>query len=183
MNTSDASLEEYRHRMVRYFKIIEELARYFSEERQQEITTDSVRNALFERLCEQENLVGAFDLTRLNLVYDDCILVLKNFDFTQFDIELEVKETDLPLGILPDTYASIKNGGKVWRIHLNDVDPWPSKPHAHLLGTNRKLNLSNGDMYAGQRLSGKVPRKELIDIRTKFEQLKAYRGTMPPLIV
>jgi len=183
MNTSDASFEQYRQRMAHYFKTIEDLSRYFSEARQQEVSTGRISLALFERLYERENLVAVFDLSRLDLIYDDCVRILADFDFTQFDIELELKETDLPLGILPDTYASIKNGGKVWRIHLNDVDPWPSKPHAHLLGTNRKLNLSNGDVYAGQRLAGKVPRKELIDIRSKFEQLNAYRGTMPSLTV
>jgi len=183
MNTPDASLEEYHQRMAHYFKTIEDLSRYFSEARQQEISTNRVSLALFERLYEREDLVAVFDLSRLCLMYDDCVRILADFDFTQFDIELELMETDRPLGILPDTYASIKNGGKVWRVHLNDVDPWPSKPHAHLVGSNRKLNLSNGDMYAGQRLVGKIPRKELVDIRAKFEQSKAFRGIMPTLTI
>jgi len=39
MNNSDKSQEEYRQRMAHYFTTIEELAKYFSEIRQQEISS------------------------------------------------------------------------------------------------------------------------------------------------
>jgi hypothetical protein len=28
-------------------------------------------------------------------------------------------------------------GGEVWRVHKNDPDPYPSRPHAHCIGVGR----------------------------------------------
>lgn len=29
-----------------------------------------------------------------------------------------------------------ENRGRVIRVHLNDVDPWPSIPHSHIINEN-----------------------------------------------
>lgn len=45
-----------------------------------------------------------------------------------------------------------KVSGDIWRVHLSDADPYPSKPHAHCIeGAKRfigtKLHLGNGHLY------------------------------------
>ena len=42
--------------------------------------------------------------------------------------------------------VTVKNRG-IWVIHLSDADPWPSKPHAHNLESNEKLNLLTGEVF------------------------------------
>jgi hypothetical protein len=45
-------------------------------------------------------------------------------------------------------------GGEVWRVHKNDPDPLPSRPHAHCIGGSRrfigcKLHLGTRQLFTG----------------------------------
>src|SRR3989454_10313685 len=45
-----------------------------------------------------------------------------------------------------------KVSGDIWRVHLNDADPYPSKPHAHCIGgtkrfIGKKLHLGTGQLF------------------------------------
>ena len=45
-----------------------------------------------------------------------------------------------------------KVSGEVWRVHLTDADPYPSKPHAHCIGGSKrfigcKLHLGTAELY------------------------------------
>lgn len=77
---------------------------------------------------------------------------------------------------LPDgTYILEKDypvSGEVWRVHKNDPDPFPSKPHAHCIaGRQRfvgcKLHLGTGELFRGKESLGRRLSKE------KFERLVA----------
>lgn len=44
--------------------------------------------------------------------------------------------------------------GEVWRVHKNDADPYPSRPHAHCIGGARrfvgcKLHLGTRQLFTG----------------------------------
>ncbi len=66
---------------------------------------------------------------------------------------------------------TVKNQGHVWRIHKNDIDPFPSNPHAHNLETKLILDLSNGNLYLKRRLAGKMNKKDLIIIRNSLKNI------------
>lgn len=66
--------------------------------------------------------------------------------------------------------ATVKLNGKIWRIHLHDADPFPSNPHAHLVGTPLKLHLGNGFLYNRRILLGKVPKKEFTRLKNKIKK-------------
>lgn len=81
---------------------------------------------------------------------------------------------DVPLSASPapdprQPEKDLKVGGKKWRILRNDPDPLPSNPHAHLLGSRRKLHLGTGDLYERSVIVGRIGRAELMDIRAAAE--------------
>jgi len=61
----------------------------------------------------------------------------------------------------------LKIGGKMWRIIKNDVDPLPSNPHAHLLGSRYKLHLGTGELFQRSKVVGRISKSELDDLREK----------------
>ena len=75
-----------------------------------------------------------------------------------------------------------KVGGEVWRVHKNDPDPFPSRPHAHCVGgkdrfIGLKLHLGTGQMYDGTKPLGRKLAEtqflRLIElIKPKFPDIK-----------
>jgi len=71
--------------------------------------------------------------------------------------------------------------GEIWRVHKNDPDPYPSKPHAHCIaGANRfvgcKLHLGTAELYKGRDPLGRFLSRGQFDrlielIRPKFPGL------------
>lgn len=71
--------------------------------------------------------------------------------------------------------------GEVWRIYKGDVDPFPSRPHAHCIGgANRfvgcKLHLGTAQLYKGATPLGRFLVQKQFDqlltlIRPKFPDL------------
>jgi hypothetical protein len=170
-------------RMTDNIKVCEQLAHYFTINRKTAVSTEEIRLALFERWLENKDLKTVIDLSSITLEYVECKALLENFNFDQFKISILIEETLLPEGVIPDRYASIKHDGRVWRIHLNDADPWPSIPHAHVVNTPYVIDLSNGNIYEKRNFKQKLDYKSLLAIRTKFEQLPAFKGKMPTLTV
>jgi hypothetical protein len=75
--------------------------------------------------------------------------------------------------------TTIKTKNQKWQLRLADPDPLPSCPHAHLVGTALKLDLSTGDLYRGGKFTGDwLNRKQLLDIRRMF---KNNGDEIPPL--
>lgn len=66
--------------------------------------------------------------------------------------------------------AEIKISGHKWVVHKNDVDPFPSSPHAHEYELNVKLDLSTGKMYKKKDTVGKLHKNDLKRLRMLIQQ-------------
>jgi hypothetical protein len=81
-------------------------------------------------------------------------------------------------------FLRIKSGGRIWIIHRSDLDPWPSKPHAHDYERRQKLDLRSGDIFSlpGRNQVEKLRRKDFLFLR---EQLGRQHPDLelPPLSV
>jgi len=95
-------------------------------------------------------------------------------------------EIDLGYSPIPDrcmrslNERTIKNDGCVWRIHKNDPDDFPSKPHAVNLESGLRLDLSKGGLYYKRQYQKAIDRKHLFDIRQKAQEQGVE---LPPLLV
>lgn len=75
-------------------------------------------------------------------------------------------------------------GGEVWRVHKNDPDPFPSRPHAHCVGGSSrfvgcKLHLGTRQLFA----SNNKPLDRFLD-EGQFERLiEMVRGKFPDLML
>ena len=96
-------------------------------------------------------------------------------------IEIDLCYSPIPDGCLRRLVeVTIKKYGHVWRIHQNDSDPFPSRPHAHNLESGLKLDLRSGALFLGSQPTGKsVQRKHLIALRDLAEK----RGVELPQLV
>ncbi|WP_005031445.1 trypsin-like serine peptidase [Holophaga foetida] len=72
------------------------------------------------------------------------------------DIQIET-----PLLVKRPSEKDLKINGSMWRIIINDADPLPSNPHAHLLGTRKKLHLKTGDLYIKSQIVGQLSKRDL----------------------
>lgn len=107
-----------------------------------------------------------------NLISEEEIdFVVDNYDFNQirneitfdFIIPEEIEELE--------TKVKVKNKGKIFIIHKNDADPFPSNPHAHWLDSNLKIDLSNGKCYHIRKHIKTLSKKEFKEIREKVSGL------------
>jgi hypothetical protein len=77
--------------------------------------------------------------------------------------EYIVPGASLPIGRL----LKCKLSGRIWIIHQNDPDPWPSRPHAHEYSRREKLSLSTGEIFSipARTPRGRLRPAELADLR------------------
>lgn len=101
---------------------------------------------------------------------------LSRFPVIQEEVVV-VEETIIPDNVIRGIYEEqVKFKGEKWVVHKNDVDPFPSNPHAHNYESGLKLHLGNGELYDGTTLVGAIPCKKLKQLRGLFS-----RTTMPVL--
>ncbi len=81
-------------------------------------------------------------------LYQDEINVINN----EKDLEIQVPITSIENsdGTFFILEARVKVAGKIWTIHKNDKDTFPSQPHAHNYENGEKLDLHTGDIYVGK---------------------------------
>ena len=102
----------------------------------------------------------------------EIVRLVQGFNFAKFHPE-KVDEVELEMDILPPDVShllfeqQIKRNGKIWTIHRNDADPFPSNPHAHNYDKNLKLDLSNGTLYRHKKPQGRVKHKDLLFLRSQ----------------
>jgi hypothetical protein len=85
----------------------------------------------------------------LNKLKDESQILDENDDYV-----------DLRMGLLQQVSADgrmliqkdYRVGGEVWRVHKNDPDPFPSRPHAHCVGradrfVGLKLHLGTAQLF------------------------------------
>ena len=87
--------------------------------------------------------------------------------------DVHLDESIIPSDTLRSLYEEqVKFKGEIWVIHKNDIDPFPSSPHAHNYESALKLHLGNGELYYGTDLVGKVARKNFLKLRGLFKRVQ-----------
>ena len=72
-----------------------------------------------------------------------------------------------------------KIAGETWRVHLNDADPFPSRPHAHCMNGSYqgcKLHLGTSELFCkkgstGRKLNAKQFEILLAAVSKKFPDI------------
>lgn len=75
-------------------------------------------------------------------------------------------------------------GGEKWRVHLNDADPFPSKPHAHCIdGKNKgmKLHLGTAQLFTSNNRPTKYYLQEHQFVRLIAAVQKKFPAVQFPL--
>ena len=89
-----------------------------------------------------------------------------------------ISEVSFPDGILPSgiplflTHQQVKIKGEIWVIHKNDVDPFPSNPHAHNYQHNLVIHLGNGIIYKKRKNVGKLTKKKFMLLRDSIKNVQ-----------
>ncbi len=148
---------------------LDALAEKLTGERGYDVSSKDILCALILRHEALRDIQMSSDVWNLDASVESIEGLVRTFDFQELRIEI-VHETTLPWQARFHTKANIKVKGEVWTIHKYDADPFPSNPHAHNFDQNLKLDLRNGDCYRGRVLQCTLPRKELIEIRSRCEQ-------------
>jgi hypothetical protein len=86
------------------------------------------------------------------------------------EVVVEFAESPIPDGTLMRLdEVTIRGFGRIWRVHQNDSDPFPSKPHAHNLETGLRVHLGTGQLYCGTVDTGKnIGQKHLTFLRSEL---------------
>ena len=111
------------------------------------------------------------------------VRLLQGYNFKRFRPE-RLERIEIDEVVIPEDVSrileeqKIKRNGRIWDIHKNDADPFPSNPHAHNYGENIKLDLSNGNFFRHRKYLGKMKKKHLIALRNLVKH-----SNLPPLAV
>jgi hypothetical protein len=166
--------------LVSYITAAAQARQVLAQLRATEIAAIDVQRALCEKLQIDE--ADPYDLLEKSLSAENIVQILRDFDFHPYHPEV-LAEIELEEGILPEeiprllTEKTVKLKGEIWQIHKNDVDPFPSVPHAHNYDAGITLHLGTGEFFNSNRMSvGKIGKKNLVALRGKLKGL-----TLPPL--
>jgi hypothetical protein len=157
--------------------ILNNLSEHFSVINGRDISRIDIFDALYLCLENQLNWENQLDFWDLEITYQEAKKLLMTFDFRTIYNKIESGRDILVEGLLFSTKTKIKSKGLIWLIHMNDLDPFPSNPHAHELQSGLKLDLSNGNCYRKTKLVDKIKKKDLILIR----DLASENFTLPQL--
>ena len=113
--------------------------------------------------------------------YEKALKLLSDFDFDTVITQIETSENIIPENFLTEFKVRIKSKGLIWAIHRFDADPFPSNPHAHQIGNNIKLDLSNGNCYKVRQYIYTIKKKDLLLIRDAAA--KVLKGDLPLLSI
>ena len=125
------------------------------------------------------NLLGysAHPADNLNVIThelncDDMLDILSKHTFEQRELICEIK---IPEAFIPKSFPrlleekQLKFKGHILQVYKTDVDPWPSKPHAHSKEFGWKVHLGNGKCFDNNKNHVYTFRKkDLIYIREKL---------------
>lgn len=159
---------EMSRRISAHCDAVERAAQILSEERGTRVTADDAEDALIALL----NIENPVDLLNRDWTPAEIAHALSEFDFAQLKpiAIVELETPILPRGVrrLLDE-VKVKVRGEVWCIHKNDLDPFPSSPHAHNYDSGHKMHLGTGELYLGTKLIGKISRRHLLGLRQRPE--------------
>jgi hypothetical protein len=166
--------QDFEKRLVAYIAASGAARVILAELNDLELTALDVQNALAEVL----NVTGnpPRKLVENELTTAEIVELLRDFDFhkihPKFLAEVVLDEPVLPNLPLLLTEKTVKLSGEVWRIHKNDVDPFPSVPHAHNYAAGVVLHLGTGEIFdtRNRKLLGKIGCKNLLRLRGELER-------------
>jgi len=161
--------------------LFESLSFRISAFKEEEIKVSDIEDALYLLLADEKGFKWRGSLWDIEISEEEAFNLLADFDFRTLNTFIETEIELLPERLRIQRKVRIKSGGLNWIIHLYDKDPFPSNPHAHLLDSNIKLDLSNGNCYCRRKLEYKISHKSLIEIREKAA--KVFKGVLPELTV
>jgi len=153
--------------------VYREVAVHFANCYNIDIQWQDIANAMDIHTSLLEHPVEIWDI-KVNV--EELKKLLADYNFVNPIVAVDI-DIPLPKEIMFQTKVRIKVKGKIYIVHKNDSDPFPSNPHAHIDGQCIKLDLSNGNLYRKRELKGKIEKKELLLIREKLFQL--YKGELP----
>lgn len=162
-------------------QLFESLSFRISALKGKEIKVSDIEDALFILLSDEKDFKWRGSLWDIEISEEQAFNLLSDFDFLTLNRFIETDIDVIPDHLRIQRKARIKSGGLNWIIHLYDKDPFPSNPHAHLLDSNIKLDLSNGNCYCRRKFEYKISHKSLIEIREKAA--KVFKGGLPELTV
>lgn len=112
---------------------------------------------------ESRNVIDAM------LNSQEMIGLLNDYPFSSHEVIFSFRlEEDILEGISGKSLLvekRMKVGGYIWEVHKNDIDPFPSNPHAHDVESERKLHLGSGEIFLKKNPVGKIKDKHLMQIR------------------
>jgi hypothetical protein len=147
---------------------VERAAQLLSEVRGTRVGAEDAEDALIALL----NIENPVDLLNRDWTPAEIADALSEFDFAQLKplAMVELETPILPPGVRRRLdEVKVKVRGEVWCIHKNDLDPFPSSPHAHNYDLGHKMHLGTGDLYLETKLVGKISRRHLLDLRQRPE--------------
>ena len=174
-------IEKKLDHINKWYDIQKSLTIYFNSFYTWTIKSEHVFESLFLLLADKYGLEWFGDLWDVEIEYEEALKLLSEFDFNTIFNKIETDEEIFPKDFLIQYKVRIKSKGLIWVIHKNDIDPFPSNPHAHQLDNNIKLDLSNGKCYKRKRHIYTLKKKDLIMIRK--EAVKRIRIDLPLLTI
>ncbi|WP_142785196.1 hypothetical protein [Changchengzhania lutea] len=157
--------------------ILSKLKDEFSKSLSSQITIENIYDALYLELKEKYNFEHPTQLWDIDADFEKLKKILSNFDFKTVLFPVETSRNLIPKDYLVGYKISIKLKNLKWRIHKYDLDPFPSNPHAHLIDSNIKMDLTNGKCYKRKKYTHTISKKELLKIREKAQ----INFELPPL--
>jgi hypothetical protein len=174
-----ADLDDIEQRLIAYIEASQAARTVLSELHGLELTGLDIQSALAETLNIPDN--PPHGLLDQGLTSSRIVGLLRSFDFRRFHPEV-LGEVTLDEPLIPSdlprllTEKTVKIKGEVWQVHKNDVDPFPSNPHAHNYDAGVVLDLGTGEMYDRNRKSlGPIGCKKLLRLR---DELSSF--ALPP---
>ena len=177
----DQKVDKELERINNWYDIETRIASHFNNSFSSLIQSHHVLDAIFLLLADKRKLEWVGSLWDIDYTFDEALKLLEGFDFNVLLNPIETPKEFLPERLIMQFKVRIKNKGIIWIIHRYDSDPFPSNPHAHQIGNNIKLDLSNGKCYQYRKLIHVIRKKELLQIREAA--MKVYKGRLPELAV
>ncbi|MDI5898006.1 hypothetical protein [Flavobacterium yafengii] len=145
--------------------ILNKLSIHYSEIKNIAISREDIFDAIFLSLKDKFEWEYPLDFWDLEIKYEEAKNVISNFDFKTVLFKITTDEHIIPQDLLMQFKVKIKSKGLIWLIHKNDVDPFPSIPHAHEYNSGIKLDFKNGNCYRKKELIFTIKKKDLLEIR------------------
>lgn len=154
--------------LVIWEEISNKLSAKLSFEKNLNITNEMIVRSYYLCTYENNNYQWVLDVYNIEIDEESVYNLIQNFQFVIFLNEIVLENSLFPENLFMNTKVQVKVRNRKWVIHKYDKDPFPSRPHAHLIDEGIKLDLYTGILYRGKAQIEKVKEKELLEIRKRF---------------